>query len=137
MSLLIEHGFSRMTIESVAKAAGVGKPAIYRRFSDTAGLVADVISRQLPVLEPPDLGDSRLELWRAVEQGLPADGPAYVGLIGGLIAEQDRHPELIEAFRQHVLLPRRAIVRSCDPSSIADRHAAMFAVTSIPMRRWS
>jgi hypothetical protein len=66
-----------MTIEPVAKAAGVGKP-----------------------------------LWRAVQQGLPVDGPAYVGLIGGLIAEQDRHPELIEAFLQYVLLPRRAIVRS-------------------------
>jgi hypothetical protein len=35
-----------------------------------------------------------------------------VGLIGGLMAEQDRHPQLIEAFRQSVLLARRAIVRS-------------------------
>jgi AcrR family transcriptional regulator len=112
LALLVERGFARMTIEAVAKAAGVGKPAIYRRFSDKAGLVAHVISRQLPVLEPPDLGDSRAELRRAVEQGLPADGPSYVGLIGGLIAEQDRHPELIEAFRKYVLLPRRAIVRS-------------------------
>jgi AcrR family transcriptional regulator len=112
LALLVEHGFARMTIEAVAKAAGVGKPAIYRRFSDKAGLVAHVISRQLPVLEAPDLGDSRLELWRAVEQGLPADGPSYVGLIGGLIAEQDRHPELIEAFRHSILLPRRGIVRS-------------------------
>ncbi len=112
LTLLIEHGFARMTIEAVAKAAGVGKPAIYRRFSDKAALVAHVISRQLPSLDPPDLGDSRAELWLAVEQGLPADGPSYVGLIGGLIAEQDRHPELIEAFRQTILLPRRAIVRS-------------------------
>lgn len=45
-----------MSIEAVAKAAGVGKPAIYRRFSDKAALVAHVISRQLPLLEPPDLG---------------------------------------------------------------------------------
>lgn len=112
LALLIERGFARMTIEAVAKAAGVGKPAIYRRFSDKAGLVAHVITRQLPVLDPPDLGDSRAELWRAVQQGLPADGPSYVGLIGGLIAEQDRHPELIEAFRERILLPRRAIVRS-------------------------
>ena len=56
----------------------------------------------------PDLGDTRAELWMAVEQGFPADGPAYVGLIGGLIAEQERHPELIDAFRRSVLLPRRA-----------------------------
>ena len=33
-----------------------------------------------------------------------------MGLIGGLIAEQDRHPERIEAFWSKVLLPRRAIV---------------------------
>jgi AcrR family transcriptional regulator len=112
LALLIERGFARMTIEAVAIAAGVGKPAIYRRFSDKAGLVAHVISRQLPVLAPPNLGDSRAQLWRAVEQGLPADGPAYVGLIGGLIAEQGRHPELIEAFRARILLPRRAIVRA-------------------------
>ena len=111
LALLVEHGFARMTIEAVATAAGVGKPAVYRRFSDKASLVAHVISRQLPALEPPDLGDSRAELWRAVQQGLPADGPSYVGLIGGLIAEQDRHPELIDAFRQSILLPRRAIVR--------------------------
>ena len=112
LALLVERGFARMTIEAVAEAAGVGKPAIYRRFRDKAGLVAHVISAQLPVLEPPDLGDSRAELWRVVVQGLPADGPSYVGLIGGLIAEQDRHPELIEAFRHYVLLPRRRIVRS-------------------------
>jgi AcrR family transcriptional regulator len=49
LALLAEHGFARMTIEAVAKAAGVGKPAIYRRFSDKASLVAHVISRQLPV----------------------------------------------------------------------------------------
>lgn len=112
LALLVERGFARMTIEAVAEGAGVGKPAIYRRFSDKAGLVAHVISRPLPILEPPDLGDSRAELWRAVEQGLPADGASYVALIGGLIAEQDRHPEMINAFRERILLPRRAIVRS-------------------------
>jgi AcrR family transcriptional regulator len=112
LTLLLDRGFARMSIEAVATAAQVGKPAIYRRFKDKAELVAHVISGQLPLLEAPDLGDSRAELWSAVEQGLPADGPAYVGLIGGLIAEQDRHPELIEAFRRNVLLPRRAIVRA-------------------------
>ena len=112
LRLLAELGFARLTVEAVAHAAVVGKPAIYRRFSDKAALVAHVISTQLPALEDPELGDARAELWHAVEHGLPANGPAYVGLIGGLIAEQDRHPELIEAFRRHVLLPRRAIVRA-------------------------
>jgi AcrR family transcriptional regulator len=111
LKLLRERGFARMSVEAVASEAGVGKPAIYRRHADKAALVAAVIDSQLPALEVPDMGDSRAELWYAVETGFPEDGAAYVGLIGGLIAEQERHPELIAAFRRSVLLPRRAIVQ--------------------------
>jgi AcrR family transcriptional regulator len=110
--LLRERGFARMSMEAVATAAGVGKPAIYRRFRDKAHLVAAVIKGQLPQMEIPDVGDTRAELWSGVDGGFPSDAPAYVGLIGGLIAEQERHPELIEAFRRHVLLPRRAIAQA-------------------------
>jgi AcrR family transcriptional regulator len=112
LTLLNERGFARMSMEAVATAAGVGKPAIYRRYPDKAALVAAVIARSLPELQPPDLGDTRAELWQAVEQGFPQNGAAYVGLIGGLIAEHERHPELIEAFRRSVLLPRRAVARA-------------------------
>ena len=112
LSLLRERGFARMSMEAVAGAAGVGKPAIYRRYPDKAALVAAVIDAELPALDAPDLGDTRAELWLAMERGLPADGAAYVGLIGGLIAEQERHPELIAAFRRSVLLPRRAVVQT-------------------------
>jgi AcrR family transcriptional regulator len=112
LGLLRERGFARMSMEAVASSAGVGKPAIYRRFHDKAELVATVIAGQLPQLEVPDVGDTRAELWMAMHRGFPADPPGYVGLIGGLIAEQERHPELIEAFRHSVLLPRRALVQT-------------------------
>ena len=110
-ALLAERGFAGMSVGAIAASAGVGKPAIYRRFRDKAELAAAVVANQLPELDPPDLGDTRAELWEAVAQGFPVDGPAYVGLIGGLIAEHERHPELIEAFRRSVLLPRRAAVQ--------------------------
>ena len=112
LTLLRRRGFARMSVEAVASTAGVGKPAIYRRYRDKAELVASVIEGQLPQLEVPDVGDTRAELWMGVDRGFPADAPGYVGLIGGLIAEQERHPELIEAFRRNVLLPRRAIAQS-------------------------
>jgi AcrR family transcriptional regulator len=111
LALLKEHGFTRMSIEGIAAAAGVGKPAIYRRFGSKAELVAAVIDGQLPALDPPDLGDSRAELWFAVAHGFPEDGSAYLRLIGGLAAEEERHPELIAAFRRSVLGPRRATVQ--------------------------
>src|SRR4051794_36512008 len=96
LELLRERGFARMSVEAVASVAGVGKPAIYRRFRDKAALVATVIDGQLPQMEVPDIGDTRAELRIAVG-GLPPDAQSYVGLIGGLMAEQERHPELIEA----------------------------------------
>jgi len=113
LALLNERGFAAMTMEDVAQRAKVGKPTIYRRFPSKAALVAAVIDRQLPP-EPelPDLGDTRAELWTAVEKGAPKDGAAYVRLTGGLIAEQERHPELLEAFRASVQRPRRAIIQS-------------------------
>jgi AcrR family transcriptional regulator len=112
LTLLRERGFARMSMEAVASAAGVGKPAIYRRFRDKAHLVAGTIQDQLPQMEVPDVGDTRAELWMGVERGFPADPAAYVGLIGGLMAEKERHPELIEAFRRSVLHPRRAIAQA-------------------------
>jgi len=108
-ALLVEQGFARMSMDAVAARAGVGKPALYRRFSGKPELVATVIADFLPPLDAPDLGDTHAELRRAAVDGFPVDGAAYVGLIGGLIAEQERHPELIEAFRVNLLLPRRAI----------------------------
>ncbi|HEX7291067.1 MAG TPA: TetR/AcrR family transcriptional regulator [Conexibacter sp.] len=111
LELLGEHGFAQMSVAAVAERAGVGKPAIYRRFSDKAALVASVVARRLPALEVPELGDTHAELWRAVQVGFPQDGPGYVALIGGLIAEEERHPELIDAFRRNVLAPRREAVR--------------------------
>ncbi len=109
LALLNERGFAAMTMEEVARRAKVGKPTIYRRFPSKASLVAAVIERQLPDIEMPDLGDTRAELRTLIETGFPKDGPAYVRLTGGLIAEQERHPELIEAYRTSILQPRRGI----------------------------
>ena len=112
LALLADRGFAGMTMDAVAQAAGVGKPAIYRRYRDKAELVAAAIATQLPAMDVPDLGDTEAELRGALAQGLPADGDAYVGLIGGLAAEHRQHPELIAAFRDRVLGPRRAAVRA-------------------------
>jgi AcrR family transcriptional regulator len=108
---MAEEGFARMTMESVAKAAGVGKPAVYRRFKDKAELVAAAFASVLHVVDPPDLGDTRAELDVLFAQLVPPDPEGWVGFVGGLFAEHRRHPEVVEAFRRGVLLPRRAAAR--------------------------
>lgn len=108
--LLGEQGFAGMSVEGVAAAAGVGKPAIYRRFPDKRALVLAAIQDALAPMDVPDQGDTRAEL-RAAMIGIPREPEPYLALIGGLAAERSRHPELLDAFREHILLPRRAIVR--------------------------
>jgi AcrR family transcriptional regulator len=109
LALLTREGFARMTMEAVAAEAGVGKPALYRRFGSKAELVVAAIDTRLGPIEPPDLGDAVAEMRIAME-GLPADAEAYLALIGGLMAERAHHPELIAAFRDTILTPRRATV---------------------------
>jgi AcrR family transcriptional regulator len=108
--LLAKKGFSEMTMGEVASVAGVGKPAIYRRYSDKAELVAAVIRSQSAPLEAPDHGDTKVELAEAVANGLPPDGAGYLRMVAGLVAVEERHPELIESLRTAILEPRRAVV---------------------------
>jgi AcrR family transcriptional regulator len=110
LRLLSELGFARMSVAAVAAAAGVGKPAVYRRFRNKAELVVAAIGARLPEMHAPDVGDTEAEL-RAIAV-LPEDAEGYVSLIGGLMAEHRHHPELIETFRRTILLPRRALVQS-------------------------
>jgi AcrR family transcriptional regulator len=110
LRLLAERGFARLTMEAVAAEAGVGKPAIYRRFRDKAELVAAALGTALPPMAAPDHGDTRRELRELVERALPTDGVGFVSLAGQLLAEHERHPELIATYRARVLEPRRRVV---------------------------
>lgn len=107
LHLIATEGFARITMESVARQAGVGKPAVYRRFPDKAQLVASAFASVLTPAEPPDRGDTRAEIEELFELLVPPDPEAWIGFLGGLFAEHRRHPELIEAFRESVLNPRR------------------------------
>jgi AcrR family transcriptional regulator len=111
LRLLAAQGFARLTMEAVAAEADVGKPAIYRRFRDKAELVAAALGSALPPMPAPDYGDTRRELRELIDHALPADGVGFVSLVGQLLAEHERHPELIATYRTNVLEPRRQVVK--------------------------
>ena len=78
--LLLEEGYSRLSIAGVAQAAKVGRPAIYRRYKDKSELVAAVIADKVANVPPIDTGTARddliahLELAQAVH-GQPRRNP--------------------------------------------------------------
>jgi AcrR family transcriptional regulator len=102
--LLLAEGYSRMSIAGVAEEAGVGRPAIYRRYRDKSELVAAVIADKASRVPPIDTGSARGDLIAQLEF---ARRRFAVSLAGTMIVEERNHPELLEHFRRGMVAPRR------------------------------
>jgi AcrR family transcriptional regulator len=79
--LVVEEGFHAVSIEAVARAAGVSRPIVYGHFHDLPGLFealtereSERAMRQLAAVLPNDLGrgDPRAELLRGLRSYLEA-----------------------------------------------------------------
>ncbi|BCM67267.1 putative TetR-family transcriptional regulator [Streptomyces sp. EAS-AB2608] len=95
-------GYARMSIEGIARRAGVGKTAVYRRWRSKLHLVLDVVSALavtgFPVPDTGSLeGDLRL-LYEVTSRALRH--PVASQIIPDLQAEAARNPDLAEAFQK-------------------------------------
>jgi AcrR family transcriptional regulator len=111
IKLLYEEGYSRMSMEAVADAAGVGKTTVYRRYRDKADLVTAAIASMPGMNELPDSGDTRSDLL-VMLQGVVRSKERVqdMRLVGTLWAEEERNPELVKLFRERVIAPRRKMM---------------------------
>jgi AcrR family transcriptional regulator len=117
---LREHGYGGLSIEAVASAAGTSVPSVRRRYRDRAALAAAVIDAWRVEPLPEASGPARqralaiLENFRrnlALGDSMP--------LLGTLLAEESRHPELIERFRTRLVAPRRAMLAEALKEGVA------------------
>ena len=108
--LLVEHGFGALTIEAIARRAGVAKQTIYRWWPSKVEILLDTliedVDKQVPVRsEVPTIDDVRRYL-HAFAQFL-ADDPAGRVLLA-LLAEAQHHPGTAARLHERYLGPRRA-----------------------------
>ena len=117
---LREHGYAGMSIEAVAAAAGTSVASVRRRYHDRPALAAAVIDawRAVPLPAPSGPPRSRalavLENFRrnlVLGDSMP--------LLGTLLAEESRHPELMERFRTRLVKPRRAMLAQAIREGVA------------------
>ena len=127
-----ELGYARMSLESVAAAAGTTVPSLRRRYRNKAELVAAVIG-SLRVEEPPaDAPTPRahalaiLENFHSNLRAIPA-----LAILGSLLAEEERHPELLDQFKTRIVEPRRALLRQALAAGDLPDSADLDAVTSM------
>lgn len=107
-----ELGYARMSLERVAVAAGTTVPSLRRRYRNKAELAAAVIG-SLRVEEPPASAPTPrahalaiLENFHGNLRAVPA-----MAILGSLLAEEERHPELLGLFKTRIVEPRRALLR--------------------------
>lgn len=116
LAALTEFGYDRMSMDDVAARAGVGKAAIYRRWSSKETVVAEAIAhwrRGLAVVSPPNTGSLRGDL-DALVAAVPEYGEkdlTTMGVVVGISTAASGNPVLAAALEDLVLSQPRRMVR--------------------------
>lgn len=108
-------GFARLSMESIARRAGVGKPALYRRWKSKRELVAEAL-KELITQNTPDIDTGSLEedILKYLEQTYIVLTDSVSGsILSDIIAELDRFPELVAEW---------------GPNAVDTRHKAAAAI---------
>jgi AcrR family transcriptional regulator len=134
MQELAEVGYGRLSLEAVARRAGVSKTAIYRRWRSKPELVLEVVGgvarKKLPL---PDTGSLRGDLELLLQVMAAAlQHPLASQIIPDLLAEAARNPAIADMLQQTLrayqasigdLLIGRAQTRGEVPESIDHQFA--------------
>ncbi len=114
LAALTEHGYDATNMDDVAARAGVGKAAIYRRWSSKAALIADTLVHWRPDLltnDAPDTGSLAGDLEAVVERAGRNDNDMVTSdLVLRVALEATRDPELATALDELMLFRGKRVV---------------------------
>ncbi|MCT4355981.1 TetR/AcrR family transcriptional regulator [Streptomyces sp. Je 1-79] len=114
-------GFARMSIEGIARRAGVGKTAVYRRWKSKLSLVLDLLgafaTQGLPAPSTGSLyGDVRA-LLEVASHALRH--PVASQVIPDLLVEAARQPEIADAIKAALLDSQQGVVAQIVREAVA------------------
>jgi AcrR family transcriptional regulator len=97
-----------LTMEAVAKRAGVGKPTLYKWWPTKATLVlAMLCERMAPTLEKPTVLTAEESLRFRARSLIKAFNGPFGRIVAGLIAEGQSEPAVLQEFFDRWISPRR------------------------------
>jgi AcrR family transcriptional regulator len=129
------HGWGSFNFETVSTAAGVGRPALYRRWADRSALLTDALLSTTPEVLDADLGSLHDELHRVLSD--------YLRVMQGnrgragqrLYLDRDEIPDVLAAVEERLMRRRsqvvsralsRAAARAGRPSAVSDNLTLAF-----------
>ncbi len=108
LKLLQHAGFPDLSIEAIAADAGVGKATVYRWWSNKGALVVDAFASSAEhKLHFPDTGSVYQDMSLQMNQFLGILRTRRGRIVAALLGAGQSDPELLEAFRERFLRPRR------------------------------
>jgi AcrR family transcriptional regulator len=111
MNELAEVGYGRLSIEAVARRAGVGKTAIYRRWSNKLEMVLEIVSdvagRAVPLPDTGSFADDLELLTMIVSRALQHRIASQI--IPDLMAEAARNPQIADTLQKALRTHQQAV----------------------------
>ena len=108
LKLLGKNGFANLTIEEVAADANVGKATVYRWWPNKAALIADAFANSATrKLHFPDTGSLFTDMSRQMRQLIKVFRSHRGRIVSAILAGGQSDEELLSAFRERFLWPRR------------------------------
>jgi AcrR family transcriptional regulator len=112
LALLKEAGFADLSIESIAAHAGVGKATVYRWWPSKASLVMDAfVSVAEQELRYPPTGPAEKAIREQMKRWTLIFGGPLGKIIAAVIGAGQSEPEMLEAFQNYYVEPRRREAR--------------------------
>lgn len=112
---LWNEGYDRLSVETLARRAGVSRSTVYRHWADKRSLVVAAVShfldRELPVVAPGPGVDAVAELRDlAVQVGRVGGNPETARVVIDVLRRAARDEEFGRLWTSQVVEPRRAAV---------------------------
>ena len=111
--MLAESGYATLTMERVRERSGVGKATLYRRYGSKEELVrAAIVHLNSDIPMPDDTGSLEGDFGATAQAVLAgAEQTGALGLMPRLLSEVTGDPEMHALFSEHLVEPRRRVVR--------------------------
>jgi AcrR family transcriptional regulator len=110
LTALFSVGYTRLSLEDVARQAGTTKPAIRRRWPGRPHLVLAALASRLGTVKAPDTGCTLCDLYECLKLFAQAFQCISPDVLGPLLADCAGAPELRETFMATLFEPPRTAV---------------------------
>ncbi|GAA3804676.1 TetR/AcrR family transcriptional regulator [Streptomyces coacervatus] len=132
LDLLREVGYDALTMDAVAARTKSSKATLYRQWGGKAELVAKAVrhNKPGPSLEEIDTGSLKGDLHSLTRRSDDCDLEANSALMRGLAMAIHGNPDLLKAFREHLIEPemaefRRVLQRAIDRGEVRADNPAL------------